>query len=313
MEAGIVVLAGIGLLVLLLMALLTLYHTVRGVRAHLTLSTVPFTTRFGSWAVITGSTDGIGRAYAFQLAKRGVNIVLISRSQEKLDRVAEELRKTFLIQTKTIAVDFSQGSEAFEKLETELRNMKVGILVNNVGKQYEYPMFLAEVPKKDLWDIININVGATTQMTRLVLPGMVERGKGAIVNVSSGSEAQPLPLMTVYAATKTFIKSFSTALRCEYGKQGITIQHLSPLFVTTKMNNFSDRLQQKSLMVPDAETYAAAAVNTLGRLDQSAGCLSHGFQSFFIDLSPAFLSTYIGWTFNVILRNDYFSKNKFKD
>lgn len=109
--------------------------------------------------------------------------------------------------------------------------------------QYTYPMFLGEVSEDELWDIININVGATTMMTRLLIGQMEKRGKGAIVNVSSGSELAPLPLMTVYAATKVYIKSFSDALRAEYSRFGLTIQHLAPFFVSTKMNAFSDRLQ----------------------------------------------------------------------
>jgi len=76
--------------------------------------------------------------------------------------------------------------------------------VNNVGRQYTYPMYLGEVPQQELWDILNINIGATTMMTRLVLPQMQKRKRGAIVNVSSGSELQPLPLMTVYAASKVY-------------------------------------------------------------------------------------------------------------
>lgn len=115
--------------------------------------------------------------------------------------------------------------------------------MNNVGRQYEYPMYLGEVPESELWDIINVNVGATTLMTRLVIDDMKKRGRGAVVNVSSGSELQPLPLMTVYAATKVYVRSFSEALRAEYSRFGVTVQHLSPLFVNTKMNAFSHRLQ----------------------------------------------------------------------
>lgn len=71
-----------------------------------------------------------------------------------------------------------------------------------MGKNYDYPMFLHEVSEKDLWDIININVGAVTLLSRHFVEEMKKKGRGAIVNVSSGSELQPLPLMTVYAATK---------------------------------------------------------------------------------------------------------------
>lgn len=120
--------------------------------------------------------------------------------------------------------------------------------VNNVGKQYTYPMYVGEVPEDEMWDIINVNVGAATSMTRMVISGMQKRRMGAIVNVSSGSEMQPLPLMTIYAATKVYLKSFSDALRIEYKKFGITVQHLTPLFVNTKMNAFSSRLQVNILL-----------------------------------------------------------------
>lgn len=84
--------------------------------------------------------------------------------------------------------------------------------VNNVGMQYSYPMFVGEVPEKQLWDIITVNVGAVTMMTRLIVNDMKERGRGAIVNVSSGSEMQPLPLMTVYAATKVTRSNYTLLL-----------------------------------------------------------------------------------------------------
>lgn len=68
--------------------------------------------------------------------------------------------------------------------------------------QYLYPMFVTELPESSVWDLVNVNVGATTHMTKLVLPGMQKRNRGAIVNVSSSAELQPMPLMAVYAATK---------------------------------------------------------------------------------------------------------------
>jgi 17beta-estradiol 17-dehydrogenase / very-long-chain 3-oxoacyl-CoA reductase len=82
--------------------------------------------------------------------------------------------------------------------------------VNNVGLNYEYPMPVCEVPPAKAWELINVNVGAVTGMSRLVLPGMVARGRGALVNVSSGAELQPLPLMTIYAATKVLTCCWST-------------------------------------------------------------------------------------------------------
>ncbi|XP_011862347.1 PREDICTED: inactive hydroxysteroid dehydrogenase-like protein 1 [Vollenhovia emeryi] len=273
--------------------------------------TINLRTKFGEWAVVTGSTDGIGKAYAKELAARNMNLILISRNLEKLERTKDEmLLINPKIEVKIIAADFAEGENAFTKIQPLLQDISVGILVNNVGKQYEYPMYVGEVPEKELWDIINVNVGATTLMTRLVIGQMQKRKQGAIVNVSSGSEFQPLPLMTVYAATKAYVKSFSEALRVEYSRFGITIQHLSPLFVNTKMNAFSSRLQVSSIFVPDATTYARNAIVTLGKMDSSTGYWAHSIQKFFTLIAPVWIRTKIGKTINESFRQEYFKQKE---
>lgn len=99
-------------------------------------------------------------------------------------------------------------------------------------------MYFGEISKTDLWDMININIVATTMMTQIVINEMKKRKKGAIVNVSSGSDAVPVPLLSFYASSKTFIRFFSDAIREEYFKDGVTVQTLSPFFINTKMTNF---------------------------------------------------------------------------
>ncbi|XP_066598554.1 inactive hydroxysteroid dehydrogenase-like protein 1 [Prorops nasuta] len=275
---------------------------------------VDLKSKFGEWAVVTGSTDGIGKAYAKELAARHLNLVLISRTLEKLERTKEEiLLVNPKIEVKIIVADFSKGKDIYEKLKEELKYIPIGILVNNVGVQYSYPMYLGEVPEEELWNIINVNVGATTLMTRLVIGDMQKRKKGAIVNISSGSEMQPLPLMTVYAATKIYVRSFSDALRAEYSPFGITVQHLMPLFVNTKMNAFSDRLQVSTVFVPNPTTYAKSAIGLLGKVDCSNGYWAHGIQSFFASIPPVFIRTKVGLFMNQIFRKDYFQQKKIKD
>ncbi|CAD1477908.1 unnamed protein product, partial [Heterotrigona itama] len=265
--------------------------------------------RFGDWAVVTGSTDGIGKAYAKELASRGINLVLISRNLEKLEKTKNEImQENPTIEVKIIVADFSKGKEIFEKLAEQLKDIPIGILVNNVGLMYEYPMYVGEVPENMLWDIINVNIGATTLMTRIVIGQMQKRGKGAIVNVSSGSAFQPLPLMTVYAATKIYIKSFSEALGLEYSK--LTIQHLTPYFVKTNMNAYSDRLQISSIFVPNPTTYAKNAINTLGKVNSSTGYWFHEIQKMIALLPPVPLRMKIGMFMNKILRNDYFKQKR---
>ncbi|KAG7189341.1 hypothetical protein KM043_016994 [Ampulex compressa] len=255
---------------------------------------IDFRAKYGDWAVVTGSTDGIGKAYAKELAGKNMNLVLISRSLEKMKKTKEEiLNINPKLQVKIIIADFSKGKDAFKNIESELKDIPVGILVNNVGSQYPYPMYLGEVAEDVLWDVITVNVGAATLMTRMVINQMKERRKGAIVNISSGTEYTPVPLMAVYAASKLYMKSFSDAVRAEYSKFGITIQHLTPFFVNTKMNAFSDRLQVSSLFNPSATTYAKNAINTLGRMNSSTGYWAHGIQKPLLLLSPVWLTTKI--------------------
>ncbi|KAM3959138.1 inactive hydroxysteroid dehydrogenase-like protein 1 [Aphomia sociella] len=271
----------------------------------------PLTKKFGVWAAVTGSTDGIGKQYALELARRGCNVLLISRNPDKLKAVADEIEKEHKVKTKIIVADFSVGAEIYPKIEQELKDIPIGILVNNVGCNYEHPMKLCEVPTTKIWELINVNVGAVTAMTKIVLPAMVERGKGAIVNVSSGSELQPLPLMTVYAATKAYVRSFTFGLRQEYASQGIHIQHLSPLFVSTKINAFSQRLMDGNLFVPDVVTFSRHAVASLGKVHNTTGYWLHGIQYFFIKLTPEWMRTKIGHNLNKEFRIEYL-KNKVK-
>ncbi|CAK1603591.1 unnamed protein product [Parnassius mnemosyne] len=266
--------------------------------------------KYGSWAAITGSTDGIGKEYAMELAQRGLNIVLISRNEEKLNNVAREIEKQYSVKTKTIVADFSAGIEVYRHIEEQLKDIPLGVLVNNVGVQYEYPAWLWEVPQTKLWEIINVNVGAVTSMTRIVLPGMMERGRGAIVNVSSGSELQPLPLMTVYAASKAYVRSLTLAVREEAAARGVHVQHVAPLFLATKMNAFSPSLLRAGALVPDARTYARHAVATLGRVHHTTGYWLHGLQYFSMKLAPEWIRIKIGMHINKYFRNEYLQNSR---
>ncbi|XP_028042141.1 inactive hydroxysteroid dehydrogenase-like protein 1 [Bombyx mandarina] len=311
----IVLLVVIGLLAVLSIALDSLWSPLELVSSYLMpyflpAEDQPLTKKFGSWAVVTGGTDGIGKHYAKELARRGLNVVIISRNPEKLKATVTEIEKEYNVKTKMVVADFSKGLEVYTHIEEELKDIPIGILVNNVGVQYDYPTELGDLPMSKAWEIVHVNVGAVTSMTRLVVKEMAKRGKGAVVNVSSGSELQPLPLMAVYAATKAYVRSFTLAIREEYAPKGIHVQHMSPLFVSTKMNSFSQRLLDGNLLVPDAATYAKHAAATLGRVHDTTGYWLHGIQYFFIKIAPVWLRTKIGHNLNRQFRVEYDTKKK---
>ncbi|CAI9612388.1 unnamed protein product [Staurois parvus] len=234
--------------------------------------------QYGEWAIVTGATNGIGKAYAEELASHGMNIILVSRNPEKLQKVSEAIAATYKVQSRFIVADFSLGLEVYPHIKEALRNVEVGILVNNVGTFYDYPQILTDAPEDKSWEIINVNIGAAVMMTHIVLPGMVQRKRGAILNVSSATCCKPTPLMNIYASSKSFIDQFSRTLHYEYASKGIFVQSLITYLVKTNILSFSTFLKTKPLLVLEANDYARQAVRTIGISRRTGGHLSHSIQ-----------------------------------
>ncbi|XP_022229141.2 hydroxysteroid dehydrogenase-like protein 1 [Drosophila obscura] len=235
--------------------------------------------RFGEWAAITGSSDGIGKEYAKELARQGINVVLIARNQEKLQAVVKEIESESKVQTKIVIADFTKGAEVYQHIEKELANLPIAILVNNVGIGNPGPIH--KWTQESTQNIIETNIMAVSQLSRHFLQRMkAEKIKGAIVNVSSGTEHQPLPYGAYYAASKAYNRSFTLALQCEAAPYGILVQLLSPGFVVTKINSYSRAIMKGGLFIPPADAYARSAVNQLrDGVDETPGYLWHHVQT----------------------------------
>jgi 17beta-estradiol 17-dehydrogenase / very-long-chain 3-oxoacyl-CoA reductase len=170
--------------------------------------------RYGAWAVVTGPTSGIGRSVALELARRGLNLVLVGRDPAKLHDISETISATHGVDAKTVVLDLAlvatpQGDAALRQLWEAVEGLDVGVLVNNAGLAKPCAVYLHEADV-DAWvRMIRVNLWALTEVTAAVLPGMVERGRGAVVNIGSGSsEAIPsFPLYSVYAASKRYDRS----------------------------------------------------------------------------------------------------------
>ncbi|CAG0901499.1 unnamed protein product, partial [Darwinula stevensoni] len=136
-------------------------------------------------SVVTGCTDGIGLSYARELARHGMKIVLISRNPEKLQAVAEVIDKDFGVETCIIQADFTK-LDIYEGMKEKLTGLDIGVLVNNVGVLTDLNPFLdVQEGEKAYQDMLFVNNLSMIRLTHMVLPGMVEKGKGIVINVSS--------------------------------------------------------------------------------------------------------------------------------
>ncbi|XP_055790741.1 very-long-chain 3-oxoacyl-CoA reductase-A-like isoform X3 [Salvelinus fontinalis] len=261
--------------------------------------------------VVTGATDGIGKVYAEELARKGFAMILISRSQGKLDDVAMQLEEQYKVETKTIAVDFGL-SDIYPKIEAGLAGLEIGVLVNNVGISYPYPEYFLHIPDLDnfITNMINVNMTSVCQMTRLVLPRMVERSKGVVLNISSASGMYPVPLLTVYSSSKAFVDFFSRGLQEEYKAKGIIVQSVLPFFVATKMT----RIRKPTLDKPTPERYVAAELTTIGLQDQTNGYFPHAVMGWLTTvLVPINLVIYFGARMNRAQRTGYLKRRKLRE
>jgi len=178
--------------------------------------------RSATVALVTGASAGLGVEFARQLSKRGHRLVLVARRKDRLEQLAKELGNA-----RAVAIDLSKGDAAARLMaDVEANGEIVGLLVNNAG--FGLIGRFAELDAKRERQMIDLNVGALTELCRAVAPSMIERKSGAILNVASTAAFQPGPKMAVYFATKAFVLSLTEALHEELKPHGIKVSCLCP-------------------------------------------------------------------------------------
>ena len=187
----------------------------------------------GMTALITGASVGLGEAFARQLAQQGANLVLVARSEEKLNRLAEALREEAKVQVTVLPADLS-SAKVVDSLIAEVKNrdFRIDILVNNAGLGM-FENFLDTSFAKQV-EQVDVNVRAVVSLTSAFAPGMVAAHRGGIINLASTAAFQPLAGATVYAASKAFILLFSEGLALQLEKTGIKVTAACPGPVATQ-------------------------------------------------------------------------------
>lgn len=270
-------------------------------------------TKYGKWAVVTGATDGIGKAYAKALAKKGMSVLLISRTEAKLKAVKEEIDANNYagVSISYVVCDYSNFDDKAKKSVKDAiaaLDGPVGVLINNVGVSYRYPMYFHELSDSEVAALVEMNVNSTTWMTRFVLSQMVERKKGAIVNISSGSAMYTLPLLAEYSAAKSFIEKFTLALHAEYHTKGISVQCQIPFYVSTKLAKM-----RQSFSVPTPDAFVKLAIKCVGHDDPVVSPYwVHGLMGYVMDHLPTPVVTKIIMSMHLATRKRGLKKDAAK-
>ena len=190
-------------------------------------------------AVVTGASSGIGRSYAERLASNGMDVVVVARRLEPLNALKRELERGGA-RVRTIVADLARAEDV-QRLGAELATLPVELLVNNAGVAHYMPF--AQLPVGRARELVDVNALAPGPLTRAVIPGMVERGRGAIINVASllafsgAARAPQLPQRAVYAATKAFLVTFTEILAAELAGSGVKIQVVCPGVVRSEFHS----------------------------------------------------------------------------
>ncbi len=213
--------------------------------------------RYGEWALVTGASAGIGREFARALARQGLRVVLTARRADRLAELAVELEKQFAAETRCVTLDLEKAGAA-EVLAGYVSELEIGILVNNAGFGSIGP--LAEQDPARVRAMVELNCTAPAILARLLLPGMLARGRGAMIFVGSVAGMLPMPLHALYSATKSFDNFLGEALHEELCGSGIDVLALQPGSTDTEFQEKAGERPHGGEAAPDVVAKALAAL-----------------------------------------------------
>lgn len=250
----------------------------------------------GAWAVVTGASDGIGKEFSIQLAKKGLNVVLVSRTESKLVALAEEISSKYKVETKYLAFDAStdkpENYQALSKLVNSLDS--VTVLINNVGQSHSIPVPFLETTGEELQNIITVNDTATLKITQAVAPKIVASvkaakniPKGLIMTMGSFSGLTPTPLLATYSGSKAFLQAWNNALASELAPQNVEVQIVLSYLVTSAMS----KIRRTSALIPNPKQFVHSAL-------RNAGTRRAGAQERYATLTPYWSHALMHWWIN---------------
>lgn len=205
-------------------------------------------------ALITGASSGIGLTFAERLARDGYDLIIVARRKERLAELAHLLRGAHHVAVEVLAADLTKPA-ALRRVEQHAAKAGLELLINDAGFGHFGPFSDLDIDSEE--EEIRLNVVALVRLTHAVLPGMIKRKRGAIINVSSMAGFQAGPYMATYGATKAYVTSFSEALAEELRGSGVYVQALCPGFTKTE---FQEHVGVDSSILPPLVWMTAESV-----------------------------------------------------
>ncbi len=223
-------------------------------------------------ALVTGAGRGIGRELALGLARAGYAVGLVGRTRSRLEEVADEVRQTGAAATVAAAdlVDAAAVADAVARVEAALPG-GIGLLVNNAGVIEENELPFAQDDVEDVWRVVETNVRGPLLVTHAVLPGMLARGGGRVLQINSGSGHRAQPSYTGYTISKGALARFSTQLDHQYRGRGVRVLDLAPGVVRTDMTRAMPVHDDRTDWTEPAEVVQLAVGFADGELDELSG------------------------------------------
>lgn len=228
------------------------------------MTRLPFPRAYGPWAVVAGGSEGLGAAFATEIARRGVNLLLVARRPGPLDQTAARLQRDHGVEVLTVPADLA-GPSAIDQIKTAAGDREIGLVIANAALAPQ-GSFLDRSPAK-LAATVDLNCRASMLLARAFLPDMAGRGHGGLVFVSSLAGMQGVPGLAVYSATKAYLISLGESLWAELRPAGVDVLTVCAGAVATPGYQQAARRQAPGTTTP--EVVAATALRALG----------HGFRT----------------------------------
>ncbi|EDO16490.1 hypothetical protein Kpol_513p6 [Vanderwaltozyma polyspora DSM 70294] len=223
----------------------------------------------GNYCVITGASDGIGKEFAFQMAKRGFNLILISRTLSKLETLQKEISTKYNVKVEVLAIDVAKDSEDnYSAIKELCGKFPITALINNVGQSHSIPVPFLETDEDEMRRIITINNTATLMITQIIAPMIIKTTKesskktrGLILTMGSFGGLIPTPLLATYSGSKAFLQSWSSSLAGELKEHNVDVELIISYLVTSSMS----KIRKTSMMIPNPKTFVASTLRNIGR------------------------------------------------